>query len=151
MNKVREENTILTDLRTEIQGISQRLQGTLGIALKTLDDETSFFYNEHVSFPAASTVKIFVLVELFNQVKAGKRQLDEFIEIPTSRFGEVWSRTSSGILKDVESVRRISLKDAATLMVIVSDNVATNLLIDLLGLEKIQDLVHSLGLKNTTK
>jgi beta-lactamase class A len=116
MNKAREENTILTDLGAKIEEISQRFSGTLGIALKTLDDGTSFFYNEHVTFPAASTLKIFVLLELFNQVKAGERQLDEFIDVPTARLGEVWSRTSSGIVKDVESVRRISLKDAAMII-----------------------------------
>jgi len=86
---------------------------------------------------------------LFNQIRAGKRELDDFIEIPTSRSGEVWSRTSSGILKDVESVRRISLKDAATLMIVVSDNVATNMLIDHLGLEKIQGLVRNFQLTDT--
>jgi beta-lactamase class A len=89
MNKAREENTILTDLGTKIEEISQRFSGTLGIALKTLDDETSFFYNEHVTFPVASTLRIFVLLELFNQVKAAERQLDEFIDVPTARLGEV--------------------------------------------------------------
>ena len=114
-----------------------------------MDGKTSYLYNERTAFPAASTIKIFVLLELFNQIRAGKRQLDDFIEIPNGRFGEAGGRTSSGVLKDLESIPRISLKDAATLMIIVSDNVATNLLIDLLGMEKIQDLIRNLGLKNT--
>jgi beta-lactamase class A len=56
---------------------------------------------------------------------------------------------SSGVLKDLESVNRISLKDAATQMIIASDNVATNLLIDILGIERIQRTVQILGLRNT--
>ena len=45
---------------------------------------------------------------------------------------------SCGILKDLESVKRLILKDTATIMISLSDNVAANLLIDLLGMEKIQ-------------
>lgn len=137
-------------LQQTIRGIADELSGTLGIAVRTLNGEASFYYNEHTSFPAASTIKIHILIELFKQVRAGKRKLDDFIEIPiTDRVGPLWSQMSSGVLKDLESVTRISLKDAATLMMIVSDNVAANLLIDLLGLENIEDTIRNLGLAKT--
>jgi len=82
----------------------------IGIALKTLETEDSYYHNEHLLYAAASTIKIHTLVELFNQVKAGKLKLEDPIEIPmTDRVGALWSSTSSGVLKDLESVSRISL------------------------------------------
>jgi beta-lactamase class A len=140
---------ILTGIENEIQEITDRIQATIGIAAKTLDNEISFLRNEHVIFPAASTIKIHVLIELFNQVGTGRHKLDEPLDIPAVRLGEVYDRTSSGVLKDLESIKQLSLKDTATLMIILSDNVATNLLIDRLGVEKIQYAIRNLGLKDT--
>jgi len=141
---------VFSGLDAQCKAIAGRLSGTVGIAVKTLRSGDSFYVNEHEPFPSASTIKIHILLELFNQVKSGKRSLAEMIDVPMSgRVGPLWDQDSSGILKDLESVSRISLKDAATLMMIVSDNVATNLIIDLLGIENIQKMIRSLGLRNT--
>lgn len=133
-----------------VRRIAGRIQGRLGVATKTLDDRYLYLYNEHMQFPAASTIKIHVLLELFNQISSGEHSFEERLEIPTSdRFGPLWGRRSSGILKDLESITKISLRDAATLMIIISDNVATNLIMELLGIENIQRMVQALGLKDT--
>jgi len=134
----------------EVRRITSRIQGRIGVAAKTFDDKDLYLYNEHMQFPAASTIKIHVLLELFNQTRSGKRSFQERLKVPTSdRLGPLWDRRSSGILKDLESITEISLRDAATLMIIVSDNVATNLIMDLLGIENIQRMVQQLGLKDT--
>lgn len=144
------EAGVFAGIDAQCKEIAGRLSGTVGIAVKALKSGDAFYVNEHETFPSASTIKIYILLELFNQVKSGQRSLAETIDVPMSgRVGALWDQTSSGILKDLESVSRISLKDAATLMIIVSDNVATNLIVDLLSIEEIQEMIQSLGLRNT--
>jgi beta-lactamase class A len=144
------DERVFSGVDAQCKAIAGRLSGTLGIAVKTLESGDSFYLNEDETFPSASTIKIHILLELFNQVRSGQRSLAEMIDVPTSgRVGALWDQTSSGILKDLESVGRISLKDAATLMMIVSDNVATNLIVDLFGIEGIQGMIQSLGLSKT--
>lgn len=140
---------MFANIGTDIQGICNRFSGKVGIAVKALNSKESFVLNGHLVFPAASTIKIYILLELFNQINQGKHKLNEYVTIAEDRRGEVWSRMSSGILKDTESIKQITLKDAATLMMVVSDNVATNLLIDLLCMEMIQNSIDKLGLENT--
>lgn len=139
----------LAGVRREVLAVLNELTGSFGIAVMGLKSNTTFLHNEHLVAPAASTIKIHILLELFNQLKAGKHSLDEFIEIPTYRDDPEWHPPSSGILKDLTSIPRLSLKDAATLMMAVSDNVATNLLIDLLGLWNIQASIEHLSLGST--
>jgi len=145
----RRENITLTEIDAEIRETIGRLPGAVGIATKTLNASESYFHNEHMTFSAASTIKIHVLLELFNQIRKGEHSLDEPVRIPLDRRGEMWGRDSSGILKEIHSVERLSVRDMATLMIVVSDNVATNLVIDLLGMENIQNMISALGLRNT--
>ena len=139
----------LAGVERQVQAILNEVSGSVGIAVKGLESDATFLHNEHLVASAASTIKIHIILELFNQVKAGKHSLDEFIEIPTNREGAEWHPPSSGVLRDLESVQRLSLKDVATLMMMVSDNVATNLLIDLLGLRNIQTSIERLSLRST--
>jgi beta-lactamase class A len=150
-NKMREASVnALAGVEEHVHKITRRISGNFGIAVKVLQSDLSFFHNEHMLCPAASTIKIHILLELLNQVRAGKHSLDELVELPSRKTSEgAWSATASGVLKELESVRRISLKDTATLMIIVSDNIAANLLIDLLGMDRIQETIQTLGLKKT--
>jgi beta-lactamase class A len=136
-------------IQSEVQTILRKLTGSVGIAIKALESNSMFLHNEQMVAPAASTIKVHILIELFKQAKAGKHSLEEFIEIPVNRDGAEWQTPSSGILKDLRSIQRLSLMDVATLMMAVSDNVATNLLIDLLGAGNIQTSIEHLGLKST--
>lgn len=133
----------------EVHTILRKLTGSVGIAVKALGSNSMFLHNEQMVAPAASTIKVHILIEIFKQLKAGKHSLDEFIEIPVNREGAEWQSPSSGILKDLRSIQRLSLKDTAMLMIAVSDNIATNMLIDLLGVENIQTSIEHLGLKST--
>ena len=150
-NKMREASiNALAGVEEDVHRITGRASGSFGVSVEALQSDFSFFYNEHMLCPAASTIKIHILLELFNQVRAGEHGLDDLVELPSRKASEgAWSATASGVLKELESVRRISLKDAATLMIIVSDNIAANLLIDLLGMDRIQETIQELGLKNT--
>lgn len=95
-------------------------------------------------FPAASTLKVFVLQALLEAVAAGRRRLDERLVL--QRDDAV---TGSGVLKMLSAGTALSLLDLATLMIAVSDNTATNMLIDLLGLEAIMASVRANGWTDT--
>jgi beta-lactamase class A len=92
----------------------------------------------------ASVIKLAILYEAMVEVRAGKANWDEPI---TLHPGE--AVPGSGMLLFFDTPLTITLKDALTFMVIVSDNTATNLMIDRFGIDAVNARVESLGLKNT--
>jgi beta-lactamase class A len=92
----------------------------------------------------ASVIKLAILYEAMIQVRAGKAHWDEPIVL---HKGEAVA--GSGMLTFFDAPLNLTLKDVLTMMVIVSDNTATNLMIDRFGLDAINARAESLGLKNT--
>lgn len=92
----------------------------------------------------ASTIKLAVLIEGFHQVDAGKRRLDDRLTL--RKEDQV---PGSAVLAHLRAPAEITLQDALTFMVIFSDNTATNLAIDQLGLDQVNGRLRSLGLKDT--
>ena len=76
-------------------------------------------------FETASTIKTYILACLFDQVEKGKASLEDMVE-----FKEEHTVDGSGVLCALEPGAVLRVKDAATLMIIVSDNVAANMMID---------------------
>lgn len=101
-------------------------------------------YRAHERLPAASTIKVYVLQALLEQVAAGDADLDDELEVTAED-----QVTGSGVLKALSPGRRYTLRDLATLMVVVSDNTATNLLIGHLGVESINTSVRAHGWEGT--
>lgn len=93
-------------------------------------------FRAHESFPSASTIKVFVLQTLLEEVAAGHLRLDDERVVDAADMV-----TGSGVIKVLTPGRRHPLLDLATLMITVSDNTATNVLIDLLGIERIRACV----------
>ncbi len=95
--------------------------------------------------PTASTIKVLVLAELFRQVDAGLIDLDgEAGMVESDRRG------GSGILKDLSPALSLPVLDYATLMIALSDNVATAVLVRLLGRERILQSAAEWGLTQTS-
>ena len=84
------------------------------------------------AFETASTIKTYILACLFDQVEKGKASLEDMVE-----YKEEHTVDGSGVLCALEPGAVLRVKDAATLMIIVSDNVATNMMIDYLGLDPV--------------
>lgn len=102
-------------------------------------------HNADEVFPAASTIKLFVLRELYRQAAEGHLDLD--LDSVVMRHEDVTS--GSGVIKDLTGGLRLSLRDAATLMITVSDNTATNLLIKVLGTRRINQGARAAGYTNS--
>ena len=106
---------------------------------------TSFQHNADMPLPTASLIKLPVLVAMHAAIQAGKLTLDDPIELQESD-----KVPGSGILTDNFSVgTRITLRDAARLMMVYSDNTATNLVIDRIGLDATAHVMEQLGYPNT--
>ena len=95
-------------------------------------------------FETASTIKTYILACLFDQVEKGRGDLDQILTYRAEYFVD-----GSGVLCSLEAGASMRVRDIAALMIIVSDNVATNMMIDYLGLDKINACIQRLGCKDT--
>jgi len=118
--------------------------GTGGIAAKHLGTGEEIRVNADGETGTASTIKVPVLIEVFRQAEAGKIDLETKIaDTPETRT------PGSGILRDLSTGIPLSVRDVAILMIVVSDNTATNMLIDLVGLERINATMREFGFPRT--
>lgn len=132
-------------LQEEIRGVDQQLDGVLAIAVKDLTSQEEFFINPDEVMPQASSIKITVLADLYLQTQQGKLKLtDEYVV----RKEDMVSG-SDIMLGLTPGVTRVTLRDLATMMIAVSDNSATNVLIDRAGMDNVNSMLESLGLHAT--
>lgn len=127
--------------------VAERLNGVMGYAIKDLSSGETFLRLPDTVFPKASSIKLTVLLELMRQAQEGKLSLDER---HTLRRSEMTVGDTEPILTMLgDGTVALSLRDLAIFMVVLSDNTATNILIDRLGMDNINEGVMRLGLKET--
>ena len=131
-------------LLESIEKLATGFKGDLGVSVKHLETGETASHNGDMVFPTASVFKIPVIVEFFRQVDAGKISLQQ--QILLSDRHKV---PGSGILKELSEGMQVSYKDLLSLMMIVSDNTATDLVAEIVGFENINTAMTNLGLKNT--
>ena len=128
-----------------LKEIETGLDGVLGLAIKDLKTGKTFFLNEREVFPQASSIKIALLLEVFKQAQEGKLDLDEFLTVDEAR-----KVGGSGVIYLLgRPSLSLSVRDTAVLMVVLSDNTATNLLIEKVGMEAVNKRMAALGLRGT--
>ena len=92
----------------------------------------------------ASTIKIAVMVEAFGRVAEGRAKwTDELVLTKTARYG------GSGVLPELADGLRLTLRDCVNLMMLISDNTATNMVLDYLTTDAVNARMNSLGFKST--
>ncbi len=126
-----------------LQAIASGVDGVVGYEVLDLTSGDRFAHLERETFPTASTIKLAIVSELFAQVDEGKVRLDETITLDRAK-----AVGGTGVLVHL-GTPTLSLRDYATLMVIVSDNTATNVIIDRLGLANVNARMQRLGLAGT--
>jgi beta-lactamase class A len=132
-------------LEIQIQDVDQRLDGVMGVAIEDLTTGDHFFLHEDEVFAQASSIKITVLANLYLQVQQGKLQLTDPYTVQSSDLvpdSDIMGGLTPG-------VTRLTVRDLATMMVAVSDNSATNVLIDRVGMANVNVMLDSLGLTHT--
>lgn len=100
--------------------------------------------NSDDKFETASTIKVFVLAELYRQIHEKKMDINEIL-----KYEEKDYVVGSGILRALDLGVEMTAKNIATLMIIVSDNIATNMLIERLGIDNINNTCRDLGFNDT--
>lgn len=100
--------------------------------------------NSKQKINAASCIKIYILVSLLKKCYFEKISLNNELIYDSSNYVN-----GSGVLRYLTPGLRLSIRDMAVLMMIISDNVATNIIIDYLGIEYINKTIDELGCKNT--
>src|SRR6478609_2370438 len=132
-------------LQAELAAVDKGLDGVMGLAVKDLTSGETFFIHGDEIMPQASSIKIAVLAALYLQAQQGKLKLTEEYVV---RSQDLVSG-SDIMLGLTPGVTRLTLRDLATMMVAVSDNSATNVLIRRVGMENVNSMLDSLGLTHT--
>ena len=122
-----------------------KFEGTVSLYAKNLDTGAEYSFGGDERVRTASTIKVAVMIEAFARVAEGRAKWTD--ELVLTREKKV---SGSGILQEFSDGLHLTLRDAVTLMMVMSDNTATNLVIDALGgADAVNARMQSLGLSDT--
>src|SRR5215467_4655394 len=146
------QNEKLTAAESTIAARIKASGADVALYFRTLDGKTEWSIEPDEVFHAASTMKLAVMIELFREVKEGKVRLTETLVVK-NEFRSIVDGSLYRLSAEDDSDRGLyqaegqarSLSDLCELMITVSSNLATNLLIEKLGVENIRAAVHALG------
>ena len=119
-------------------------KGKVSLFAKNLDSGETYSFNGDERVRTASTIKVAVMIEAFARVAEGRAKwTDELVLTKSARYG------GSGVLPEVADGLRLTLRDCVNLMMVVSDNTATNMVLDYLTTDAVNSRMNSLGFKDT--
>ena len=120
----------------------------LGLVIRRMGTDDVLAIHPERVFPSASVIKMAVLWEFYRRVSEGSLQEDQtFVLRDSMKVGE--TPYDTGILRDFHDGIQLTLEDVVTMMVVISDDTATNILLDLLGIDQINRTMADLGLSGT--
>jgi beta-lactamase class A len=131
-------------LHRALDSIAAAHRGVVGYTVHNLDTGERMTLRGDEKFPTASLIKVPVLVTLYDLVERGLISLDE--KLTMAKIDKV---PGSGTLQFMHDGLELTVRDAAWLMSTLSDNTATNLLLDKIGIRRVWEKMDSLGLRQT--
>lgn len=131
-------------LERELGRMLDHFPGVAGVVLKDLSGGTSLSLNGDEVFPTASSIKIHLLAAALELQAQGKVDLEERVQVAREKMV-----LGSGVLAYLDDPVDLSWRDILGLMIMVSDNTATNLVIDLVGYDRMESFCQAWGLRNT--
>lgn len=136
----------LDRLKANVERITRSVNAKWGIYLKCVETGEEIAINADETMDTMSVIKIPLMAEVFRQIEAGKFALTDKIAVKESD-----KRPGTGVIRSLDSGVSLTVKDLITLMIIVSDNTATDMLFEKVGgVEPVNKLMQSYGL-NTIK
>ena len=136
---------LAADLDEAIAPLAKQHKGKVAVAVKNLKTGEEYYLNADEVMPTASLIKLPVMVETYWQANEGKVQLDTMLTLKKADKVQ-----GSGILTlHFSDGASFSLRDAVRLMIVYSDNTATNMVLDQIGLPSTNARMEKLGLKDT--
>ncbi len=131
------------ELKKQIQKIADEFTGVSGISVK-INNKTIFSQNADKEFLAASIIKLFIFQALIQKINSGDLSYTDKIKIDSNDIVPGF-----GILRFLDDIPYMTVKDLAALMITLSDNTAANILIDILGIPYIDDFIKKNNYTNT--
>ena len=132
-----------TGLDNQVKPLIASFKGKVSLFAKNLDTGETYAFNADDRVRTASTIKIAVMIEAFARVEKGDLKWTD--EVVLTKEKKV---SGSGILTELSDGLRLTFRDAVNLMMILSDNTATNLVLDVLTTDAVNARMESLGFKN---
>lgn len=127
-----------------LKALSAKVDGEVGLYVSIPEENQRLVLNGDLVLHAASTIKVPVLSLLFQDAEAGLVDLDKKRTVkPDNRVG------GSGILQSLSPDLELSLFDLAVLMIVMSDNTATNEVIDAVGMDRVREFCLTNGFRST--
>jgi beta-lactamase class A len=132
-------------LQSSVEAITRSVNATWGIYVKSLDTSEELAINADRQMETMSTIKIPLMIEVFEQIKAGKFKLTD-----KYTFAQADSQPGTGTIQRLDPGAVMTVKDLITMMIIVSDNTATEVLYRMVGgPDAVNARMDAMGLKNT--
>lgn len=132
-------------LRQRIEEITDKSPIRWGIVINRPATGQRLELNPSAVFPAASMIKVPIMYEVMRQAAAGILSLEDTVTVTRQA-----QAGGAGILAELRPGLALTVQELTTLMIVISDNTATNLLIDLAGMPAINTSLHNLGLHSTS-
>jgi len=135
----------MNDLRDGIERLAQSCGGTVSVSVRDISKAFDFSFNADAPIVAASTIKVPIMIETLKQARDGRISLStEYVLRKTGRVA------GSGVISQLSDGLLLTIRDLLTLMIIVSDNTATNMLIDIVGMSSVNATMQAMGYKGLT-
>lgn len=134
----------MEQMKARIGEIVNSFPGTISLYARNLDTGESFDIRPDERVRTASTIKLAIMRAVFNAVAEGKAKWDE--QIVMHGRDKV---SGSGVIRELADDTKLTIRDLVHMMIVVSDNTATNLLLDRFSADYVNDETRKLGLKNT--
>jgi beta-lactamase class A len=131
-------------LHRTLDSLSHHFHGVLGYSINNLDTGEHLSLRGDETFPTASLIKVAILVTLYDLAEKGMVSLDDPLTL--LKIDQV---PGSGVLQYMHPGMTLTVRDAAVLMSILSDNTATNLLLDKIVIRRVWQKMETLGLPHT--
>ena len=137
-------NLLWSNLESTLDNIINQFEGVAGLSIRCLYNNKTISINGDDIFPTASSIKIHILTQLFTLEDKGTIDLAKRVRFTQDMYG-----AGSGVIHFLENEPEFTILDIAILMMLVSDNTATNMCIDLAGMQETNNLIKDLGLSKT--
>jgi len=136
--------TPLARLQSNIERITRSVNAKWGVYIKCVETGEEIAINADETMDTMSVIKIPLMAEVFRQIEAGKFALTDRVTLK-----ETDKRPGTGVIRSLDAGASLTIKDLITLMIIVSDNSATDMLFEKVGgVEPVNKLMQSYGLSS---
>lgn len=130
----------MDELRVGIERLAESCGGLVSVSVRDISNAFDFSLNADAQVGSASTIKVPILVGALRQVRQGRLSLSTEYALRGGR-----SCGGSGVISHLSDGILLSIQDMLTLMIIVSDNTATNMIIDIVGMGSVNSTMQSMG------